>query len=1107
MLQSSPYELTIYKAKSRAWIIDPNKSNYEKGWLVLSATLNENDKLYHIDDLSKLLCFKTSSTITESNYTIKEYEQSNKRTKHYKLKSTHGSLNLLEVLHVCLGHIPEQHIKYIVKHNIVTGLNITYDQIKHLHLGLCDTCMISRMKSFPIYRSISQKVYGIFELLSFDIVEFGNICKSINGYVYAFIYVDSATDTLFVYGGPDKTYILESLQKCIHNNGPGKNPKSLKLNFLNTDTDRSVLDDKFLTFCSENDIYLQLSSPYKHQHNLIEAYIESIKNGVRSALLYNQAPKSLWFHALEYYVYTYNHLSKMGDKKSRIEKFTGIKSDMSTAVPFYSKGFYNVSKEEKINKTFSNNAVPCHMIGYANKVSGKDTKLIKSSNKLTEISYKDSYLVLPISNIPILVQTPLTRHDCYFEMYQPQSSLLNINKDTRDPNVTLHDPNYKISLNETFGYPKSDFEIMSQDNNNNSNEEQLLSDSIRKSSRISKPNRLYSTYTKVPNITEINKRLDELIKDTNETTPILSTINTSSESNPPEFRQPKNLIMPLTLLEAISGPDCQQWYAAFIDEIIKTTGRKTWDICNPKDSEAYQTAAIGSKFHFKLSQNTDGSWKYKVRLVAKGYTQIYGKDYEDTFAPTAKFKSICIILNLAAIFNWIIEGCDIENAFLESYLSEDIYMNLPTDVFQHLGEHGFLDHTPITVKLRKSLYGLKQAGEVFYQYLKQILLDAKFVRTINDICVFVWKDSETGHIVIVLLWVDDILITGNCQSKIDELKEFITSRVTKLKILGELKRFIGLDVARDRIGYKLELTQKAYTKGIVDSKQPPLKSAKVPLSPYLDYRKKGDHTKEPLHKDIGKLRYLADRTKPKLLASLSLLATGAANPTQEHIDGVKHCIRYLAGDISDGLSFASASDPEHELELFAMCDASYIPGYDSKSQLGYALFLNLNSGTVCARSYKDSTVSRSAAEPEIKAIDATIVEVLWFRSMLTELGFPPLHPTVIWTDTESGITLSETFKLSHKSQHMAMRLNFIHQEILNKTIRLCYIDTANNVADVLTKALSFIPFTLHADKLQHGFSNKPIQAKSRKVVKTITKKAKFKRILNSKKRTKAQTSI
>jgi len=167
----------------------------------------------------------------------------------------------------------------------------------------------------------------------------------------------------------------------------------------------------------------------------------------------------------------------------------------------------------------------------------------------------------------------------------------------------------------------------------------------------------------------------------------------------------------------------------------------------------------------------------------------------------------------------------------------------------------------------------------------------------------------------------------------------------------------------------------------------------------------------------------------------------------------------------------------------------------------------MNSGTVCARTYKDSTVSRSAAEPEIKAIDATIVEVLWFRSMLTELGFPPLHPTVIWTDTESGITLSETFKLSHKSQHMAMRLNFIHQEILNKTIRLCYIDTANNVADVLTKALSFIPFTLHADKLQHGFSNKPIQAKSRKVVKTITKKAQFKRILNSKKRTKAQTSI
>ena len=157
--------------------------------------------------------------------------------------------------------------------------------------------------------------------------------------------------------------------------------------------------------------------------------------------------------------------------------------------------------------------------------------------------------------------------------------------------------------------------------------------------------------------------------------------------------------------------------------------------------------------------------------------------------------------------------------------------------FRYQNIPGYPDNFPVTVKLNKSLYGLKQAGEVFYQYLRQILEDIGFIRCINDICVFYWKDSSTGHIVVILLYVDDILMTGNCTTKMKDTQAFIESRVTKLKVLGEIKRFIGLDVVRDRKLGTLTLSQQPFCEQLItaESSVQNLKATKVPLNLYKDY--------------------------------------------------------------------------------------------------------------------------------------------------------------------------------------------------------------------------------------------------------------------------------
>ena len=139
------------------------------------------------------------------------------------------------MLHVILGHIPESSIKRIVKNNLVNGLKFSYDQIKNLRLGLCPTFMMTKMKAFPIYPTMEPASYGVFECLSFDIIEFGQQVRSIDGYRYVVLYVGHCTNKLMVYGMKRKDELLSTLKLIIHQYGPTRNRNSLTLNYLNCD--------------------------------------------------------------------------------------------------------------------------------------------------------------------------------------------------------------------------------------------------------------------------------------------------------------------------------------------------------------------------------------------------------------------------------------------------------------------------------------------------------------------------------------------------------------------------------------------------------------------------------------------------------------------------------------------------------------------------------------------------------------------------------------------------------------------------------------------------------------------------------------------------------
>ena len=237
------------------------------------------------------------------------------------------------------------------------------------------------------------------------------------------------------------------------------------------------------------------------------------------------------------------------------------------------------------------------------------------------------------------------------------------------------------------------------------------------------------------------------------------------------------------------------------------------------------------------------------------------------------------------------------------------------------------------------------------------------------------------------------------------------------------------------------------------------------MSDTADFATLGDGTVPPIQDKVGQFRFLPDRTRPDIATAVGVLGSAAAKPTRAHLRGVNHLAKYLKSTKELELVLGGLDD---EVNLFGYTDASHNPDKTSRPRLGYCFYLNLESGTIFARSVKDTCVSHSSCESEIKAIDMAIRQTVWMRGFLEELGFPQKSPTILHTDSESAIKLGELCNVGNNSLHIVMRINYIHECIEAGIIKLQYVNTDNEVADVLTKLLPVHSHNIHSEFLLHG---------------------------------------
>jgi len=414
-----------------------------------------------------------------------------------------------------------------------------------------------------------------------------------------------------------------------------------------------------------------------------------------------------------------------------------------------------------------------------------------------------------------------------------------------------------------------------------------------------------------------------------------------------------------TTLSSISIPTCfseavkyECWRKAMDEELQALQDNHTWDVV-PCPSTV---KAIGCKWVFSVKLRSDGTLdRYKARLVALGNRQEYEVDYEETFAPVAKMTTVRTILSIAASQGWPLHQMDVKNAFLHGDLKEDIYMSLPPGLFS--------SPSSAVCKLKRSLYGLKQAPRAWFEKFRFTLIRFSFIQSQYDSSLFLCK-TPTG-LVLLLVYVDDIVITGTDSTLIGHLKQNLQASF-HMKDLGPLKYFLGLEVHTYSSG--IFLNQQKYTHdliGLAGLQDSP--SVDTPMEVNVKYRsEEGDLLVDPtmFRQLVGSLNYLTI-TRPDISFAVQQVSQFLQTPRHLHLAAVRRIIRYLRGSPGRGLFFPAS----YPLHLVAYSDADWAGCPDTRrSVTGWCMFLG--DSLISWKSKKQARVSKSSTEFEYRAMSA-----------------------------------------------------------------------------------------------------------------------------------------
>lgn len=544
---------------------------------------------------------------------------------------------------------------------------------------------------------------------------------------------------------------------------------------------------------------------------------------------------------------------------------------------------------------------------------------------------------------------------------------------------------------------------------------------------------------------------------------------TSSDLNILATTTGNDVIPTRTLM--LQQPDAESFIEAERVENENMTRHKVWRwAVLPKGKKA-----IPLKFTYKRKRDKHGVvCKHKARIVAQGFRQVHGIDYFSTAAPVATTMAFRILVAVAVTRGLTLETFDVDGAFLNSEINEEIYvkptpgMRPPSD-FLAANPSGSED--TYVLRLLKTLYGLKQSARAWHHLFKSVLLQMGYRAFDASDCAFVLHEGNSTSMLV--LHVDDVAHAHNSEELSNRLKDRLRS-LWGLSGEGKLDYFLGMQVEYVK-GQYARIWQRTYLEGVLrrfdmlDShpKGTPMETS-VKISK-ADSHAEADHkVKTQYQQMLGSLLFACVMTRPDIANACSQLGRVMSAPSNSHLSSLKRVMRYIAGTLDYGIKFENrawtapgTTSPVSPLTLVTFSDSDWASNVDDRSSTtGYIVMLA--GGPISWKSKGQHSIALSSAEAEYVAMSAASKDTIYARNVLKELGIHDVsQPTKIYTDSTAALSIATSSGINDRTKHIQLRHHYLRSLVNSGEITIEKVLTDMNPADHFTKALPKDVFEKH----------------------------------------------